>query len=70
MCYVWGVLSGNEIREAQLIIHITSCASGTAKVWLGFASLHILAKHYQPLNRALYGNHLELKHGNTVTEGN
>ena len=26
---------------------------GTAKVWLGFATLHILAKHYQPLNRAL-----------------
>ncbi len=32
---------------------LTSCSSGTAKVWLGFASLHILAKHYQPLNRAL-----------------
>ena len=34
-------------------MRITSCSSGTAKVWLGFASLHILAKHYQPLNRAL-----------------
>jgi len=39
-----------------LIKHITSCSSGTANSWLGFASLHILANYYQPLNRALCVN--------------
>lgn len=37
-------------------VTLTSCASGTAKVWLGFTPLHSLAKHYQPLNRALCFN--------------
>ncbi|WP_205597682.1 hypothetical protein, partial [Paraferrimonas sp. SM1919] len=31
----------------------TSCSSGTANSWLSFASLHILANNYLPLNEAL-----------------
>jgi hypothetical protein len=33
--------------------HITRISSGTANSLLGFASLHILAKNYQPLKWAL-----------------
>jgi len=36
------------------VVKLTSQSSGTAKVWLGFAPLHIIAKRYQPLIGALY----------------
>ena len=43
-------------RERSCNGLITSASShGTANAWFSSASLHSLAKHYQPLMRALYG---------------
>lgn len=51
----------NLLRKFELCKHNKPIKCGTAKAWLGFASLHSLAKHYHPLIGALHGIYMKLR---------